>query len=61
MFLFQSGDKEGTAINIAIACNLLAPSSHMRHIVINGQSGGGVERIRELCEREIREMEVSAI
>jgi magnesium-transporting ATPase (P-type) len=30
-----TGDKEETAINIAVACNLLQPTQFMKHIIIN--------------------------
>jgi phospholipid-transporting ATPase len=30
-----TGDKEETAINIAVACNLVLPKQYMRHVVIN--------------------------
>ena len=31
-----TGDKEETAINIGVACNLLLPGDHMETVVVNG-------------------------
>ena len=33
-----TGDKEETAINIAVACNLVQPKEYMEQIIINGSS-----------------------
>jgi phospholipid-transporting ATPase len=30
-----TGDKEETAINIAVACNLVLPEEYMRHVIVN--------------------------
>jgi magnesium-transporting ATPase (P-type) len=30
-----TGDKEETAINIAVACNLVLPKQYMKHVIIN--------------------------
>ena len=48
-----TGDKEETAINIAIACNLLQPKEYMRHVIINTHTCRTLSSVVQLFESEI--------
>jgi len=48
-----TGDKEETAINIAVACNLVLPSDYMQHIIVNEKRCNGSEAMRVFFENEI--------
>jgi len=48
-----TGDKEETAINIAIACNLILPSKYMDKIIINSNVAPTKELLRAVLLREI--------
>ncbi|RYY70358.1 hypothetical protein EON63_22695, partial [archaeon] len=52
------GDKEETAINIAVACNLLLPKEYMDHIIINPASAPTLEDMKQLMLDEINKREV---
>ena len=47
-----TGDKEETAINIAIACNLLKPHEYMKHVVVNAKSYPTHHSIKGLLNSE---------
>eukprot|EP00605_Chrysophyceae_sp_TOSAG23-4_P001025 GSChrysophyteH1.ASY1.ANO1.1126.1 assembled CDS len=47
-----TGDKEETAINIAVACNLVLPEQYMEHIIINNKTAPTREAMIELFDRE---------
>lgn len=49
-----TGDKEETAINIAVACNLLQPTTYMDHIIVNGSVAPDKIALRKLLEGEIQ-------
>mmetsp|Transcript_31689 Transcript_31689/g.43471 ORF Transcript_31689/g.43471 Transcript_31689/m.43471 type:complete len:1213 (+) Transcript_31689:256-3894(+) len=48
-----TGDKEETAINIAVACNLLQPSEYMDHIIVNNTTAPDVAGMKTLFTTEI--------
>jgi len=48
-----TGDKEETAINIAIACNLLQPKEYMRHVIINNNTCPNDSSTLQLLKNEI--------
>jgi phospholipid-transporting ATPase len=52
-----TGDREETAVNIAVACNLVLPSQYMDQIVVNNTSAPDLRRMRELFENEIERYE----
>mmetsp|Transcript_9092 Transcript_9092/g.13680 ORF Transcript_9092/g.13680 Transcript_9092/m.13680 type:complete len:1228 (+) Transcript_9092:73-3756(+) len=52
-----TGDKEETAINIAVACNLVLPQQYMRHVIVNKKTCPTPEKIRELLEAETKHCE----
>ena len=49
-----TGDKEETAINIAVACNVVLPKQYMDQIVVNQTVANGREAIRRLFQAEIK-------
>jgi len=51
-----TGDKEETALNIAIACNLVQPREYMKHVIVNSQVCPTGEEIYKLLLSEIYEM-----
>eukprot|EP01039_Chlorochromonas_danica_P007893 gene7893-8706_t len=48
-----TGDKEETAINIAVACNLLQPKEFMQHIIINHHTAPSVQDMKTQLIHEI--------
>ena len=52
-----TGDKEETAINIAIACNLLKPKEYMKHVIVNSRACKSISSVAELFLNEIREFD----
>lgn len=48
-----TGDKEETAINIGVACNLLLPAAYMDHIIINLSVAPDVKKAAYILRREI--------
>ena len=52
-----TGDKEETAINIAVACNLVQPTDFMVQIIVNKSTASSIEGLRALFEREIHSFE----
>jgi magnesium-transporting ATPase (P-type) len=48
-----TGDKEETAINIAIACNLLQPKEYMRHVIVNNSTCPNDSSTLQLLKNEI--------
>jgi phospholipid-transporting ATPase len=48
-----TGDKEETAINIAVACNLVRPKQYMDHIIINKSSAPNLDAMRAFIRAEI--------
>jgi phospholipid-translocating P-type ATPase (flippase) len=51
-----TGDKEETAINIAVACNLVLPPPYMKQILINKDTAPGLDDIIAIFRREIQEI-----
>ena len=49
-----TGDKEETAINIAVACNLVLPKQYMDHIVVNSSVAPDDVSMRKLFQDEIK-------
>lgn len=49
-----TGDKEETAINIAVACNLVLPNEYMKQIIVNKKIAPSVESMREFLKLEIK-------
>ena len=49
-----TGDKEETAINIAVACNLVLPEKYMDHIIINEKTASTAEDMASILENEIQ-------
>lgn len=49
-----TGDKEETAINIAVACNLLLPKEYMDHIIVNPHTAGTLQQMKDLMNNEIQ-------
>lgn len=48
-----TGDKEETAINIAVACNLLQPTTYMDHIIVNTNVAPDRPALQRLLQAEI--------
>jgi magnesium-transporting ATPase (P-type) len=48
-----TGDKEETAINIAVACNLLAPPEFMDQIIINSTTAPDAKKAAKILKREV--------
>jgi magnesium-transporting ATPase (P-type) len=48
-----TGDKEETAINIAVACNLILPDPYMRQIVVNRATAPTKDDLHRLFDKEI--------
>lgn len=55
-----TGDKEETALNIAIACNLVKPNEYMKHVIINGQTCRSSDDIYTRLVNETNEIIQSA-
>ncbi len=49
-----TGDKEETAINIAVACNLVLPSQYMKQIIINQKICPTNDSISQLFKAELK-------
>eukprot|EP01034_Spumella_vulgaris_P024823 gene24823-31210_t len=49
-----TGDKEETAINIAVACNLVLPKEYMDHIIVNANTAPNVDAMKHLFLAEIQ-------
>jgi phospholipid-transporting ATPase len=49
-----TGDKEETAINIAVACNLVLPTEYMRHVIVNKKLYPTIGSIIDLFQAEIK-------
>lgn len=52
-----TGDKEETAINIAVACNVVLPKQYMDQIVINQSIAESKEAIRKVFHAEIKKFD----
>jgi len=50
-----TGDKEETAINIAVACNLVLPSQYMKQVIINGKTAPTREEMIKCFDAASRE------
>lgn len=50
-----TGDKEETAINIAVACNLVLPTEYMEQVVINKNSAGNIDKAKAIFLHQIQE------
>jgi phospholipid-translocating P-type ATPase (flippase) len=48
-----TGDKEETAINIAVACNLVLPKDYMDQLVINAATAPTLTQAKQLLTREL--------
>lgn len=49
-----TGDKEETAINIAVACNLVLPKQYMDHIIVNSSVAPDEASMKKLFLEEIK-------
>jgi phospholipid-transporting ATPase len=52
-----TGDKEETAINIAVACNLVQPQEFMKHIIINKQTCPDAQSLLTRLQEELSVIE----
>jgi magnesium-transporting ATPase (P-type) len=48
-----TGDKEETAINIAVACNLVLPTEYMQQVIINKNSAPDLDNAKAIFQYEI--------
>jgi phospholipid-transporting ATPase len=48
-----TGDKEETAINIAVACNLVLPAAYMKQVVINKNTAPDIDKAKAIFQDEI--------
>ncbi len=48
-----TGDKEETAINIAVACNLVLPTEYMDQIILNTHNAPDVKSVSDVLKKEI--------
>ena len=48
-----TGDKEETAINIAVACNLVLPTAYMKQVIVNKRSAPNIHAAKALLTREL--------
>jgi magnesium-transporting ATPase (P-type) len=55
-----TGDKEETAINIAIACNLLAPEEYMEHIIINQKKAQSRSQMHDVLSEALARAQLQA-
>ena len=51
--MYPSGDKEETAINIAVACNLLLPIEYMDQVIINKNTACDLETAKRIFKAEL--------
>ena len=56
-----TGDKEETAINIAVACNLVLPKEYMEHIIINSHNAPTAEAMKILFRKEIERYDADLV
>jgi magnesium-transporting ATPase (P-type) len=47
-----TGDKEETAINIAVACNLVLPKQYMKHVIVNHKIAPTIDACMNLLTNE---------
>lgn len=52
-----TGDKEETAINIAVACNLVSPLQYMEHIIINKSVAETADKMLQIFNSEVDKYE----
>ena len=50
-----TGDKEETAINIAVACNLVLPAEYMEQVVINKNTATDIDKARAIFVHQIQQ------
>lgn len=51
-----TGDKEETAINIAVACNVVLPKQYMDQVIINKATAESKDAMRKIFSDEIKVM-----
>jgi len=51
-----TGDKEETAINIAVACNLVLPKQYMKHVIVNNRTAPSLAACVSLLSTERADM-----
>lgn len=56
-----TGDKEETAINIAVACNLVLPKEYMDHIIINTHLAPTADSMKSIIKTEIERYDADLI
>eukprot|EP01040_Poterioochromonas_malhamensis_P018454 gene18454-21559_t len=56
-----TGDKEETAINIAVACNLVLPKEYMDHIIINAHLAPTADSMKSIIKTEIERYDADLI
>jgi magnesium-transporting ATPase (P-type) len=49
-----TGDKEETAINIAVACNLVLPTEYMEQIILNTHNAPDVSTVSQLLRQQLQ-------
>lgn len=49
-----TGDKEETAINIAVACNLVLPTEYMQQVIINKNTAADLDKAKAIFQYEIK-------
>lgn len=52
-----TGDKQETAINISVACNLVLPEEHMKHVIVNASRCTDKKSMKQVFEHEIKAAE----
>ncbi len=49
-----TGDKEETAINIAVACNLVLPTEYMEQVIINKNTAPDLDKAKAIFQYEMK-------
>ena len=49
-----TGDKEETAINIAVACNLVLPTEYMEQVIINKHTAPDLDKAKATFQYEMK-------
>jgi len=49
-----TGDKEETAINIAVACNLVLPTEYMEQVIINKNTAPDLDKAKATFQYDMK-------
>lgn len=49
-----TGDKEETAINIAVACNLVLPTEYMEQVIVNKNTAPDIDKAKAVFQYETK-------